>query len=119
MIFKLFELRNMGPSLRRLSSQPIPLKISYRLSKFIKKTTEELSSVEEHRIKLIDQFGTKNEQSGFTTVLPEKEKEFQKAFFDLLNETVDIDIEPISVEDLGSIKLSVEDILNMDKIFVA
>ena len=119
MTFKLFELRNMAPSLRHLADQALPLKISYRLSKFIKKVTEELSSIEQQRIKLVNQFGEKDEEKGITTVSPEKEPEFQKIFTDLLNENVEIDIDPIKISDIENVKLSVADILNLDKIFVS
>jgi hypothetical protein len=109
----------MGPSLRHLADQALPLKISYRLSKFIKKVTEELTSIEQQRIKLVNQFGDEDKEKGMTTVSPEKEPEFQKMFTDFLNENIDIDIDPIKISDIENVKLSVVDIFNLDKIFVS
>lgn len=116
MKFTLSELRVISPSIARLTSKELPLKLSYRLSRFLRKVTDELSIVEQERIRLVEKMGVESE--GKIIIPAEKSEEFKKVFGTLLAEEIDIDIAPVSLGELGDIQLSPQDLMNLEKIII-
>jgi len=87
----------------------LSVKIMLALSKNRKVLVNELEVVEQVRLKLVDQYGEKNE-NGISEVTPENQKIFNHEYMELMNQDVDITLQEIklsefleSTEKLGGI----------------
>ena len=119
MEFKLVDLRILDISLKSLVRKELPIAISYKLAKFVKQMSEELTIVEEQRIMLVKKYSGNpevDETGEDFNVKPDKEEQFRKEFGDLLMQEVEIDFEPIALSSLGEITLPPIDLAKLDKI---
>src|SRR5262249_14116643 len=93
-----------------LANQPMPPKYSYRLSKIIKAVGAGLETYQAEKLKLLEQYGTKNKETDAYD-LGENLEEFQKQHRELIAVEVTIPGERIALESLGNIEISASDIL--------
>lgn len=113
MRIQLKNLVNSQKSLNRIIDQDLPIATAYKLSKLAKAVREELSSIEEARIKLIQKYGEDTE--GSWKVKKENEPKFHEEMAELLDQEVELNCDPIKVADLGaSFTLSAIDVANLD-----
>jgi len=110
----LAEVKSLEASLGKLFDKDVNIKIAYRLSSLIKKLSEELSILEENRIKLVKQYGVEDEKTKAVSVPPDKSQDFYNAFNELMQIEIEIDFEPIPLKDLGEIELSASDMMKLD-----
>ncbi len=117
MIFKLSEIKDLIEGLSKINQIDLPIRISYRLSKFLKFCTTEFLEIEKKRSELVKKYsnGQQNENGTFI-VLPENELSFRKEFIDLLMEEVEFPIESIPLKALGDIYISPLDLMKLSKI---
>lgn len=88
--------------LKALLDVKLPFKISYRISKLVNNKLEsELKIYNELRNKLITDLGEKNEDGNYQVKDPKKLEEFTEKMQELLNQEVELDFEPLKVEDIG------------------
>lgn len=114
------ELENIIGSMREIIEKEMPIKTSFKFSKAIKKLDEEAQLYDEKRSQLIQKFAQKNESG---EIIQEEGKvtinnmpEFQKEITELNSIEVNLDIEKISINDLGDIDISPKTLLMLDKI---
>lgn len=118
---KLQTIINSTQSLRNLMAEKLPIKVSYRLSKLVIKIQPELTVYDEQRMKLVKELGT--EENGSWVVSPENITKFTDELAKLQELEVDLkfgedkEFEKISMEDLGDIKISSEDMVNLNWLF--
>lgn len=105
--------------LSKLVDQKLPIRLAFRFTKLIRTLNTEYQSLEALRDKLVRKFGeTVEGQEGSFRVPDTNRKEFVSEFQDLLNETVTIPWEPISIEELGeSASLSVRELNQVGWLF--
>ena len=112
-------------SVRTLMKQPLPIKVAYKLRGVVKKAEEELNQYEEMRKEALQKYGKKKEDGSLDITetnnvqfeTRESMQDFLKDIGDLTN--LDVDMATISVEELGGdIKLSTEDLMNLDGLLV-
>lgn len=116
--FKMYEIKQMKDPLTKLIEKEIPVNTAFRLNKLIKAIDEFLTEIEEYRVKLINQYGVKNEEANQIEVPPKKMKDFSKEMNDLLNEEVEIDFQPININMFGEdLRLSTKDLMILEKLF--
>lgn len=115
MKFTLGELRIMKFSLQKIAEKELPIKISWKITKFLKQVNDELEMIEKERIKLVHKYGENEEGKEEIKVPNDKIEDFKKEFVDFLSSEVDINCEPINVKDLGDIELSSSDLLVLQK----
>ena len=116
--FKLYEIKVMKEPLSKLIEKEIPVAIAFRLNKLVKAIDEHLVEIEEFRVKLINQYGVQNEEKNQLEVPANKMKDFTQEMNVLLNETVELEITPISITLFGDdLKLSTRDLMMLEKIF--
>ena len=118
MKFKLKEVFSLTRSLPILTDKELPIKVSYRLVKLLRQCSMEMESMEKARVKLVDKYAETPEEHEASPdkdkgikVAEEKMPDFQKEFGVLLDEEVEIDFEPILIDELGDISLSAKDLL--------
>jgi hypothetical protein len=116
MMIKLSQVYNSMEALNRLSELPIPVTISFKLAKLLKQLTNEIELLEKLRQKLIKQYGKEDETGNFT-VLEENKEVFFKEFTDLLNTKITIEFEPISIDLIKNLNLSISDMSRLDYLF--
>ncbi len=117
---KLQQLINSESSLRKLLETPLPVKVAYKISKLVNKIQPELTIFNEQRDKLIKELGEHDKEKDTYTVQPKNMAKFTEEITKLTEIEVDLgfgegkDVEKISVDDLGDIKVAPQELLQLD-----
>jgi hypothetical protein len=98
MQFRLGVMKMVEPSVEKLLKEDLPIRISYRISKFHDNVIKELNRIENLRQQLVRRYGA--EVENVIRVTEENMSEFNREYEELLNETIDIDFEPIPVKQI-------------------
>ncbi len=107
-------IKSLESSLSKIFDKDVNIKIAYRLSKLLKRLSEEMSMMEESRIKLVTKYGKEDGETKQVTVPQENTADFYKEFNELMMVEIEIDFEPITLASLGNIELSAADVMKMD-----
>jgi translation initiation factor 2 alpha subunit (eIF-2alpha) len=122
---KLVKLTNddFQKSLMKLSEQPLPAKTAFKLKGITKKVKEELTKYEELRNEALKRFGKKREDgsldladNGNVQFDTEQMHEFVQYIQEIVNE--DVELATLSINDLGDISLTAEELLHLDDLIV-
>ncbi len=113
---KLVQLVNSKDALQRLIEKELPVKMAYRLSKFVKAANKELEFFEEQRVKLAKKYG-KDDGKGQIIVTAENIPAFSEELDPLLNEDVDLEPLEMSLSELGNIDITTRDIIILSYLF--
>lgn len=106
MKIKLSHIVGSVESLKALLDVKFPIKQSYRISKLVNGPIErELKSYNEARNSLIAEFGDKNDDGSTQVKDPKKLEEFMIKMNELLDVDVEIEWEPINIEDVESLNI--------------
>lgn len=111
MKIKVSKLANAIPSLKFMMSQNIQAKISLKIAKFINCISDEMDIVEETRKAIFLKY------SDGTKLLTENIEKYDKELKCLLEEEVEISLEPIPITDLGAIPIPVNHMMALDFMF--
>jgi hypothetical protein len=98
MKISLGKLKNSEEALTALSNCPLPIVLSYKISKALKVIASELTLLEESRKSLVQKYGVV--EGNDVIVSKENIDAFMKELNPLLMEEVDIPIEPIPIGSL-------------------
>jgi len=113
----LAEIKTLETSLSKIFEKDLNIKIAYRLGQLLKRLSEEMKTLEEHRVELVKKHGTVDEETKQVSVAPENTPAFYKELGELMNIDIDIPFEAIPLADFGDIELSAADVLKLsDKI---
>jgi hypothetical protein len=109
---KLGSINDIVYSMKELVEKDLQIKVAYKLSKLLKILDNENQTFEEQRIKLFQKYGVKDENGNLKTyegdkinIAKDNLKLFNTEFKELCNIEINIDFEPIKLDDLGDIKL--------------
>jgi len=116
MKFTLGEVFGLTRHLGKLMDKELSVHVSYRLYKLLKECSEEMDVLEKTRLKMIDKYAAKGDGKE-KQVAEENKEQFQEEFSKLLAEEVDIEFKPFSLDELGDIKMSPNDMVVLSKIF--
>ena len=117
MKFTLAEVRGMQKGLLTLTQAQLPIRVSYKLIKLLNFCGKELGVVEETRIKLVKKYSEENpDKPGEFQVKPENDEKFREELTQLMEEEVEFEMEPISLNELDGIKISPIDLAGLSKI---
>jgi len=105
-----------------LVEQQLPIRIAFKLTRLITRLNEEYTNLDTTRRTLLKKYGTESENSDPNnpsyTFTPENQDKFSNEFGELLEEKVEIDWDPLSIDDLGSgLTLSVRELNTIGFIF--
>lgn len=115
MKFTLAEIKTIGKNMHKLGKLELPISVSYRLTKLIEVCGKELALVEKARTELVKKHGEGDGKGGFR-VKKENESRFREEYGQLLMEEVEIDFEPIPIDDLEGFNVSPIDLSQLGKI---
>ena len=113
---KLSEVYNSIETLNKLMQIELPITVSFKLIKLLKKLNDEVAVIEQSRVKLVKKYSPDGKDENLT-VPEDKREEFFKEFSELLTTEVTVDFEPISVNSLPNINMSVTELGKIDYIF--
>ena len=95
----------------------LPIQVAYKFSKLGKTLMEELKLVEDQRMKLIQKYeGALSEDKTQFSFTPENGEAFQKEMIELLSLPIEVSFQPISVENLGNVTLTPNELLALEPI---
>jgi len=107
---QLGELRNIAEGLNEILTKELPIKPAYWFGKLGKKVHKELAEFEENRVKLIKKYASKDDKGEFIVKDNKYEFEdkeaFNSEFIELAGTEIEIDFNPISIEQLGDAKIT-------------
>ena len=113
----LAELKSIEPSLNKLIQMQLPIKISYRLAKVLKKISQELVTLEETRHMLVKKYGELNEETQQIVVPNDKTQDFVDEMQIILDEIYELEFIPMDIEEMGNVTLSPSDVVNLELFF--
>lgn len=108
------DLFNSTAALQRLAAQPMPSGMTFTLVKIVRAVTKEMKAVDETRIKLRDNYGTKNQKTGEYKFTKANEDAANKEFSDLLTSEVVIRGSKLDLEGLPGLVISASDVILLD-----
>lgn len=95
----MMRILSIKEELSSLFMKDIPIKASWKISKFIRQIETEYNDFEKNRVKILDKYLDKP-----TGKVPDDKKELlEKDIDDLLDVEVELDVEPIDIKELGDI----------------
>lgn len=122
---KMAELLQMGASVALLANTRVPAKTAYSISKFVKKTNEELTEYEKVRIDCLKKYAELDEEGNVKVdesnnalfISDENKTSYIKEMDDFATSTeIEFDIDPIDINLLATVQLSANDLLALDKL---
>lgn len=117
---KLGEVNLCVRVLEKFIENDLPIKTAWRLNKIFKVLIDEFNEIENFREKLIKQYGDETQLEDGSVALKVKEENseaFMKDLNEFLNEEVELNIDPVSIDDIGdNINLSVANAQLLSKI---
>lgn len=102
----LAQIKNAEPTVAKLLSVELPIKVSYRLTRMAKAFADEIKYYEDSRIKLFDKYGETLED-GTKKIKSESEQAFFSDLTTILNEEVEFKFDhKIHIDLLDGVKLT-------------
>jgi hypothetical protein len=110
------DLRAAQPAFQKLMNLDLPIKIAFKLSRIAKAVNDVYQDIERQREALVRKHGAEAEHGSFA-VKPENIAVFTKELDDFLNEGIEVDIEPVSLDtivEVEDIKMSPLELLTLE-----
>ena len=115
---KVSKLANAIQSIKFISQQSIPAKVSFRLAKFINLVSEELDVLEIARRTILEKHSTVDADNPENRIIaPDLKEKYEKQMIELFNQEVELNTEPIGINELGGISLPVNHLMALDFMF--
>lgn len=106
MKLSLAQIKNAEPTVAKLLTVELPIKVSYRLTRMAKAFADELKHFEDSRMKLFEKYG-ETQEDGSRKITAENEQQFLSELSSLLNETVEFKFDhKIHIDLLDGVKLT-------------
>lgn len=119
MVVTLGELVNADQALARLAEQKLPIKVSWLLGKLVKRVREEVAEFHTHRNAWIQELGQTEDGRTWTIEAgSSNQAEFTKRLSELVALEVELAWVPLQVSALGSIEVSVADLIVLEPFLV-
>lgn len=117
MKIKLSEIYAANSAFIKITNQDLPIRLAFRLGQDVRIISEIFRDVEAQRLKLVNKLGAPN-ADGQTQVTQENMKTFTDEFSTLLEEEVDLPIQPINLDELGAVTLTPKEVLTLEPFMI-
>ena len=114
----LSELMDSASVMQELAKKPMKTKAAFQTARLMREVEKEYSLFQDARTKLIDKYAEKDEngkpkpdENGNYTVPKDDIEAFNKELRDMLEQTLTLNVEPISIEDLGDADFTPADMM--------
>lgn len=113
---KLRQLVNSSQALSRLMAQPMHAVVAFSLSRIARLIEPELKAYDESRVKLLKEYGepTEADPTRYEFQSPEKAQSFADELNALLEQEVEGEFKPMTLESLAKAEISAADVLLLD-----
>ncbi len=92
--------------LKKILECSLPVKISFRLAKFINDVQPALTAYEDARIKLVQSLGSSQEDGSWTLDTPESKQNFADELKELMQEKINCEAPTLKLDDLNGVTLT-------------
>jgi len=106
---------------KKLAEMPLNIKAAYNIARIIREIEKENKTFEDTRQKLLFKYGEKDSsgqliinQNNQITIIPEQINNYNKEIQELLDEKIKLNVEPISLNDLGEIQITPAEIYQIN-----
>lgn len=116
---QLGELKDIAGGLNEILSKELPIKPAYWFGKLAKEIRKELLEFDENRMNLVKKYASRDEHNEL--VIEENKYKFNdislfnSAFKELADTEIEIDFTPISLDQLGDVKISPMVMMGLEK----
>ena len=114
MKLKLEQIWGSQQALPKLLARDLPVRTAYWIGRNTHKIEAELKTLNDSRISLVKKYGKEDEKTKSWNIEPAKREVFEKAFAELLNTEINVDIKTVGISELGDIKLSAGECLAIE-----
>lgn len=113
MKIKIGKLTNSIPSLKFLGEQTAQAKTAYKIAKILNTISIELEIAENTRKNLIKKYDLENKEN----IDSQNLETFRQEMNNLMEEEIELNIEPLSILELNGMPISVSHMMNLDFMF--
>lgn len=106
---KLKTIVNTREAAQRLAGQSLPAAVSFRVAKLINALNGELVAYEAERVKLCERYGELEKENGVYKI--RQREEFEREYISLLDMSVELAVEKISLPD--TLNITAVDLINL------
>ena len=110
---RLREIIDSTDVLRKLAGESLRGRTAFQISKLLKKLEEELDLFNKTRVEIIKKYGEKDDNgelktddNGNVKIVEESASVFNQEMLDLLNQEIEINANPIALDDLENINFT-------------
>lgn len=114
---KIMDLVNGTSALQKLAEAQLKAKLAWQVARILKAAEVEIQSFNETRMKLINEYGEKNESGELITddngnckIIPDRLIDFNKELNDLISNEVEINAHKIKMDDLENVNFTPSEI---------
>lgn len=111
------ELIRIDAALGKILHAPLPIKIAFKLRRVVRLLRDDISVLEETRRALISKY-SEDQGNGRFKFYEDTREEFENEYSILMDQEIEFDFEPISIEDLQGVSLSATEALDLEKFIV-
>ena len=108
MKIKLDEIVNSAELINELQKVNLPVKVSYRIKRFIDKISPDLKEFNKKRVEILNKYcklSADGKSYDVSVLSDEKKIELNSKLKDIIDKELDIDFDKIKIEDLGDSKI--------------
>lgn len=117
---RLREIIDSTDVLRKLAGENLRGRTAFQISKLLKKLEEELDLFNKTRVEIIKKYGEKDDNgelktddNGNVKIVEESVNAFNQEMLDLLNQEIEINANPITLDDLENINFTPAEITTL------
>lgn len=118
---KLSNIIDSTEALKALMTKPLKARTAFAVARIAREVEKEYNLFNQSRTELIQKYGEKDEngelkvtEEGNYTVSKDNIAEFNTSFQELLDTEIEINAEPVSMDDLGDVDFTPNEVLNLE-----
>lgn len=115
------DILNNAEIFRELSAKTLPVKTAFNIARLIRELDKENTTFDESRRQIIEKYAERDENGrikqtpeGNIQLQQDKIEECNNELIELLNTTIEINVDKISVDALGDIELTPVQMINLE-----
>lgn len=115
------DILNNAEIFRELSTKSLPVKTAFKVARLIRELDKENITFDESRRQIIEKYAERDENGiikqtpeGNIQLQPDKIEECNSELVELLNTTIEINVDKISIDALGDIKITPAQMINLE-----
>lgn len=118
---KLSNIIDSTEALKALMTKPLKARTAFAVARIAREVEKEYNLFNQSRTELIQKYGEKDEngelkvtEEGNYTVSKDNIAEFNTSFQELLDTEIEVNAEPVSMDDLGDVDFTPNEVLNLE-----